>query len=78
MNIPTFITLLVVGMLVGVSATFLGKGRKPPLPVNLGAAVGGAFLGWWVLRQISPAAIQIGFALGGSLALIALVRALKK
>ena len=78
MNLPTFITLLVVGVIVGVVATLVGKGPKLSLPVNLGASSAGAFLGWWVLRQINPAAIQVGFALGGSASLLLLLRALKK
>jgi hypothetical protein len=78
MNLPTFITLLVVGVIVGVIASLTGKGPKLPLPLNLGASTGGAFLGWWVLRQINPAAIQAGFALGGSVTLLVVLRALKK
>ena len=78
MNLPTFITLLVVGLIVGVVAKLVGKSSKFPLPVNLGASIAGAFLGWWVLRQINPTAIQVGFALGGSLTLLLLLRILKK
>jgi uncharacterized membrane protein YeaQ/YmgE (transglycosylase-associated protein family) len=78
MNLPTFITLLVVGMIVGGVATLVGKGSKLPLSVNLGVSTTGAFLGWWVLRQINPAAIQAGFALGGSVTLLVLLRTLKK
>ena len=78
MNLPTFITLLVVGVIVGVTATLVGTGPKRSLLVNLGVSTAGAFLGWWVLRQINPAAIQAGFALGGSVTLLVLLRALKK
>ena len=46
MTLPTFITLLVVGVIVGLIATWLG--------------------------------IQVGFALGGSVSLLALFRTLKK
>ena len=78
MNLPTFITLLVVGVIIGGVATLLGKGSKLPLPVNLGVSTTGAFLGWWVLRQINPAAIRAGFALVGSVTLLLLLRTLKK
>ncbi len=78
MTLPTFITLLVVGVIVGLIAMWVGKSPKLPLSVNLGACTGGAFLGWWVLRQINPVAIQVGFALGGSVSLLALFRTLKK
>ena len=78
MNLPTFITLLVVGVIVGIVATVTGKGPKFSLPINLGASTAGAFLGWWVLRQINPAAIQAGFALGGSVTLLVVLGALKK
>ena len=78
MNLPTFITLLVVGVIVGFVATLVGKGPKRSLPFNLGVSTAGAFLGWWVLRQINPVAIQAGFALGGSVTLLVLLRALKK
>ena len=78
MSLPTFITVLFVGVIVGVFVFLVGKGPKLPLPLNLGASIVGALTGGWVLGHIHPAAIHAGFALGGSLTLLALLRALKK
>ena len=77
MNIPTFITLLAFGVIVGILATLTGRGPELPFALNRGASSGGAFVGWWVLRQIKPAAIQAGFALSGNVTLLVLLRGLK-
>ena len=78
MTLPTFITMLFVGVIAGVIVFVAGKGPKLPLPLNLGASIVGALIGGWVLGHIHPVAIHAGFALGGSLTLLALLRALKK
>lgn len=78
MSTQTFVTLLVTGLLTGLVATLAGKSAKSQLVLNLAVAVAGAFLGWFVLRQISGAAIMVGFAIGGGLLLLWLVRSLKK
>ena len=78
MNQPTFITLLGVGVIVGVVEMLVGRGPKLPHPFNLGVSTTRAFFARWVLSQINPAAIQEGFALGGSVTLLLLNRTLKK
>ena len=78
MNLQTFITLLVVGSIVGVIATLTGKAAKTQLPLNLAVAIAGAFLGWFVFTEVSRTALQVLFAIGGSLVLLWLVRLIKK
>lgn len=78
MTTQTFVTLLVTGLLTGLVATLAGKSAKTRLALNLVVAVVGAFLGWFILRQISGVAIMIGFAIGGGLLLLWLVRVIKK
>ena len=48
MDFKTFITLLVVGGLVGVISVLTGKGVKATAPLHIIAAIIGAFLGWLV------------------------------
>ena len=78
MNLQTFITLLVVGAIVGLVATLTGKSAKTQLPVNLIVSIAGAFLGWFVFTEVSRTALQVLFAIGGSLVLLWLVRVIKK
>jgi len=78
MNIQIFITLLVVGLLAGLVAAITSKNFKANLTLYLVVSVAGAFLGWFVLRQINFTVIQVGFALGGSLLLLWLVRLIQK
>ncbi|MDF3057390.1 MAG: hypothetical protein K0R17_1605 [Rariglobus sp.] len=78
MNLQTFITLLVVGLLVGLVMTLAGKNKKTGLPVNLVVASAGAFLGWFVFHQISRTAIEVLFAIGGGLLLLWLIGLIKK
>ncbi|MFA6959873.1 MAG: hypothetical protein WC205_03870 [Opitutaceae bacterium] len=78
MNLQLFVTLLVVGALTGLVSTFAGKNSKSSLPLNLAVSIGGAFLGWFVFTQISRTAMLVCFAIGGSLALLWLIRVLKK
>lgn len=78
MNLQTFLTLLVVGSLVGLISTFAGKSAKTQLPLNLAVAIAGAFVGWFVFTEVSRTALQVLFAIGGSLVLLWLVRVIKK
>jgi len=78
MNTQTFFTLLVTGLLTGLAATLAGKSARARPVLNLVVAVIGAFVGWFVLRQISGVAIMVGFAIGGGLLLLWLVRIIKK
>ncbi|MFA6288465.1 MAG: hypothetical protein WC661_13865 [Opitutaceae bacterium] len=78
MTLQTVISLLVVGLLVGVIATLIVKHRTIGLVANIGISVIGAFLGYFVLHQISPALSQLIFAAGGGLLLIWLVGLVKK
>lgn len=78
MTSQVFFTLLATGLITGLFATLVGKSAKAQLTLNLAVAVAGAFLGWFVLRQISGLAIMIGFAIGGGLLLLWLVRVIKK
>ncbi len=78
MNLQTFITLLVVGAIVGLVATLIGKSAKTQLPVNLVVSIAGAFIGWFVFTEVSRTAMQVLFAIGGSLVLLWLVRVIKK
>lgn len=78
MNFQTFLTLLVVGALTGLVATFTGKAAKTGLPLNLVVSIAGAFLGWFVFTEVSRTALQVLFAIGGSLVLLWLVRVIKK
>lgn len=78
MTLQIFITLLVVGALVGLVATLTGKAAKTQLPLNLVVSIAGAFLGWFVFTEVSRTALQVLFAIGGSLVLLWLVRLIKK
>ena len=78
MTLQTVISLLVVGVLVGVIATLVVKHRTIALVGNIAISVIGAFLGYFVLHQISPALSQLIFAAGGGLLLIWLVGLVKK
>lgn len=78
MTLSLFLTLLVVGALVGLAVTFFGRHKALGLPVNLTVSVAGSFLGWFVFTAVSRTALLVLFAIGGSLALLAAVRALKK
>lgn len=77
MSTQTFV-ILVTGLVTGLVATLAGKNAKSQFVLNLAIAVLGAFSGWFVLRQISGVAIMVGFAIGGAVLLLWLVRALKK
>ncbi|CAM2803111.1 hypothetical protein [Rariglobus hedericola] len=77
MNLQTFFTLLVIGVIVGVLSALTGKG-KTALPVALVVSCAGAFLGWFVFTQVSRMAMQVIFAIGGSLLLLWLARLIKK
>jgi len=78
MTLETVISLIVVGVLVGVIATLVVKHRTIALVGNIAISVIGAFLGYFVLHQISPALSQLIFAAGGGLLLIWLVGLIKK
>jgi uncharacterized membrane protein YeaQ/YmgE (transglycosylase-associated protein family) len=78
MNLQTFLTVLVIGALVGVVATLSGKNAKSGLVVNLVVAAAGSFLGWLLFGEISRTALQVLFAIGGSLVLLWLIRLIKK
>jgi uncharacterized membrane protein YeaQ/YmgE (transglycosylase-associated protein family) len=78
MTLQTFITLLVVGALTGAVVALTGKGSKTQLPLSLVVAIAGAFLGWFVFTEVSRTAVQVLFAIGGSLVLLWLVRVIKK
>jgi uncharacterized membrane protein YeaQ/YmgE (transglycosylase-associated protein family) len=78
MTLQTFLTLLVVGSVVGLVSTLTGKAAKTQLPLNLIVAIAGAFLGWFVFNEISRTALQVLFAIGGSLVLLWAVRLIKK
>lgn len=77
MSLQTFVTLLVIGCLVGLFSALVNKG-KPAFPVALAVAVAGTFLGWLVFNQVSRAALQVLFAIGGALLLLWLARLIKK
>jgi uncharacterized membrane protein YeaQ/YmgE (transglycosylase-associated protein family) len=78
MTLETAVSLIVVGVLVGVVATFVVKHRTIGLVGNIVISVIGAFLGYFVLRQISPALSQLIFAAGGGFFLIWMVGLIKK
>jgi uncharacterized membrane protein YeaQ/YmgE (transglycosylase-associated protein family) len=78
MTLQTFITLLVVGALTGAVVALTGKGSKTQLALSLVVAIAGAFLGWFVFTEVSRTALQVLFAIGGSLVLLWLVRVIKK
>ena len=78
MNLQLFFTLVVVGGLVGLISILTGKGSKATAPVHLVVAIAGAFLGWFIFTEVNRFALEILFALGGSVALLWLVRLLKK
>jgi uncharacterized membrane protein YeaQ/YmgE (transglycosylase-associated protein family) len=78
MTLQLFLTLIVTGALTGLVATFTGKSGKTQLPLNLLLAILGAFLGWFVFNEVSRTALQVLFAIGGSLVLLWLVRVIKK
>ena len=78
MNLNTFITLLVVGSLVGCITLIFAKNTQRSVLLYLAVSIVGALLGWWILQHINPVAIQVGFAIGGSLALLSVLRLFKK
>lgn len=78
MTLQLFLTLLVVGAIVGLVASFAGKSKASGLPVNLVVSIAGAFIGWFVFTEVSHTALMVLFSIGGSLSLLWLVRALKK
>lgn len=78
MTLQTVTSLLVVGLLVGVIAALVGKHRTIGLVGTVIISVIGAFIGYFVLLQISPALSQLIFAAGGGLLLIWLVGLIKK
>ena len=78
MTLQLFLTLLVVGAVVGLVASFAGKNKTSGLPVNLVLGIAGAFIGWFVFTEVSRTALLVLFSIGGSLSLLWLVRALKK
>ncbi|MET0262711.1 MAG: GlsB/YeaQ/YmgE family stress response membrane protein [Rariglobus sp.] len=78
MTLQTFITLLVIGSLTGLIVTLVGKNKKTGLAVNLVVACAGAFLGWFIFTQVSRMAMQVVFAIGGSLLLLWMIRLIKK
>lgn len=78
MTLQLFLTLLVVGAVTGLVATLSGKAAKTRLSLNLVVSIAGAFLGWFVFTEVSRAALQVLFAIGGSLVLLWLVRLIKK
>ncbi|MBC8039483.1 MAG: hypothetical protein H7Y06_02990 [Opitutaceae bacterium] len=78
MNLQTFLTLLVVGAVTGLVATLTGKAAKTQLPLSLIVAIAGAFIGWFIFTEVSRTALQVLFAIGGSLVLLWLVRVIKK
>jgi len=78
MTLQIFFTLLVVGAVVGLVASFAGKSKASGLPVNLVVAIAGAFIGWFVFTEVSRTALMVLFSIGGSLLLLWFVRALKK
>lgn len=77
MTLQIFITLVVIGVVVGLVSVLTGKGTKATAPVHLVAAIAGAFLGWFVFTEVSRAALQVLFAIGGSAAVLWLVRLIK-
>jgi len=78
MTLQLFLTLLMVGAVVGLVASFAGKSKASGLPVNLVVSIAGAFIGWFVFTEVSRTALMVLFSIGGSLSLLWLVRALKK
>jgi uncharacterized membrane protein YeaQ/YmgE (transglycosylase-associated protein family) len=78
MNLRIFLTLLVIGAVVGLVSTLSGKNAKSSLALNLAVAIAGAFLGWFLFGEISRTALQVLFAIGGSLVLLWLIRLIKK
>jgi uncharacterized membrane protein YfcA len=78
MNLQNFLMLVGLGVILGFAATLFGKTKKLSLALNLIVATAGVVLGWLLFTQISGAVLQLTFALGGGLALLWLVRLLKK
>lgn len=78
MNLQTFLTVLVIGGIVGAVTTLTGKNSKSNLPLNLAISAAGAFLGWFLFNEISRTALQVLFAIAGSLVLLWLTRLIKK
>lgn len=78
MTLQTCITLLVIGVVVGLVTTLSGRNKKTGLPVALVVAIAGAFLGWFLFHQVRSAAIEVLFAIGGGLLLLWLVSLTKK
>jgi uncharacterized membrane protein YeaQ/YmgE (transglycosylase-associated protein family) len=78
MTLQTFITLLVVGALVGLIMTLAGRNKKTGLAVNLVIGAAGTFLGWFVVHQINRTVIEMLLAAGGGLLLLWLIGQIKK
>jgi len=78
MTFQVFITLLVIGSLVGLVSILTSKGTKATAPIHFIAAILGAFLGWLVFTQLRGAVLQVLFAVGGSALLLWIVRLIKK
>lgn len=78
MSLQTALTLVFVGLVVGLVTTLAGKNKRTGLAVNMVIAVAGAFLGWFVYHHINRTAIEVLFAIGGGLFLLWLIGLLKK
>lgn len=78
MTFQTFLTLLLVGTLVGLVMTLAGKGKRAGLLVNLVVGAAGSFLGWFVYHHINRIVIELLFAIGASILLLRLVGLVKK
>ncbi|HTJ79451.1 MAG TPA: hypothetical protein VL357_10695 [Rariglobus sp.] len=78
MSLQTAISLLVIGLLAGGIATLILKRKGLGLIANLVIGTAGAFLGYFVLRQINGQLIMILFAAGGATLLLWLISLFKK
>ena len=78
MNLQTAVSLLIIGLLAGGIATLILKRKGLGLIAHLVIGVAGAFLGYFVLRQINGQLIMLLFAAGGATLLLWLVSLLKK
>jgi|GEM_PF-5738502 len=78
MTLQVFVTLLVVGALVGLVMTLAGKSKRTGLAVNLVVGAAGAFLGWFVFHQINRSVIEVLFAVGAAVLLLWLLGLVKK
>ena len=78
MNLQTAVSLVIIGLLSGGVAKLILKRRGPALIVYLIVGVAGAFLGNFVLHQISGQLTQLLFATGGAVLLLWLLSLFKK